>query len=164
MFIDTNTKTIFSTHSEIRNFFSGVSLPDNISDSDLASIGVKAITINMPLYNHTTQTIEAQDVQEVDGEYFIDYSINDKTAEEIEAERKASVPSQITKLQAMKQMKVIGKWETFKAFLAADEDINDEWLLSDNLNRTYPLVLGVGQLFEYDADELDTFFIEASKL
>ena len=75
-----------------------------------------------------------------------------------------AVPQVITKLQAMKQMKAIGKWAEFKAFLAADEDINDEWLLSDNLNRTYPLVLGIGQMFEFTETDLDTFFIEANKL
>lgn len=74
------------------------------------------------------------------------------------------VPQTITKIQAMKQMKVIGKWETFKTVLASDEDINDEWLLSDNLNRTYPLVLGIGQMFEFTDTDLDNFFIEASKL
>lgn len=77
---------------------------------------------------------------------------------------KKEVPQTITKLQAMKQMKVIGKWEEFKTVLANDEDVNDEWLLSDNLNSTYPLVLGIGQLFGFTDDDMDTFFIEASKL
>lgn len=74
------------------------------------------------------------------------------------------VPQTITKLQAMKQMKNIGKWEVFKVVLANDEDINDEWILSDNLNRAYPLVLRVAQLFEFSDEDMDTFFIEASKL
>lgn len=86
-----------------------------------------------------------------------DMLVSDKAVE-------VGVPQTITKLQAMKQMKVIGKWETFKTVLASDEDSNDEWLLSDNLNRTYPLVLGIGQMFEFTDTDLDNFFIEASKL
>ena len=64
----------------------------------------------------------------------------------------------------MKQMKAIGKWEAFKTVLANDEDVNDEWLLSDNLNRTYPLVLDIGQLFGFTDEDMANFFIEANKL
>ena len=74
------------------------------------------------------------------------------------------VPQTITKLQAMKQMKAIGKWEAFKTVLANDDDVNDEWVLSDNLNRTYPLVLGIGQLFGFTDADMDNFFIEADKM
>lgn len=74
------------------------------------------------------------------------------------------IPQTITKLQAMKQMKAIGKWEAFKTVLANDEDVNDEWLLSDNLNRTYPLVLDIGQLFGFTDEDMANFFIEANKL
>ncbi len=59
---------------------------------------------------------------------------------------------------------VIDKWNALKAILASDEDVNDEWVLSDNLNRTYPLVLGMAQALGISDEELDTLFIEASKL
>ena len=90
--------------------------------------------------------------------------------EEIEADKaekepqKIMVPQTITKLQAMKQMKAIGKWEAFKAILASNEDLNDEWGLSLNLDRSYPLVIGVAQLFEFTDVDMDNFFIAASKL
>ena len=74
------------------------------------------------------------------------------------------VPQTITKLQAMKQLKTIGKWEALKAILASNEDINDEWLLSDNLNRSYLLVLQMAQALNLTDEEVDTLFIEASKL
>ena len=64
----------------------------------------------------------------------------------------------------MKQLKAIDKWNTLKAILASDEDVNDEWQLSDNLNRTYPLVLGMAQALNLSDEQLDTWFIEASKL
>ena len=87
-----------------------------------------------------------------------------KKAPIVEPEIVIEIPQTITKLQAMKQMKVIGKWEAFKTIIANDEDINDEWVLSDNLNRSYPLVLSVAQLFEFSESDIDNFFIEASKL
>lgn len=74
------------------------------------------------------------------------------------------VPQTITKLQAMKQLKAIDKWNALKVVLASNEDVNDEWVLSDNLNRTYPLVLGMAQALDISDEELDTLFVEASKL
>ena len=114
----------------------------------------------------TATQVGIQDGTEIDskGNRVIKWTVRDKTAEELEAEMKASVPQTITKLQAMKQLKVIDKWNTLKAILASDEDVNDEWVLSDNLNRTYPLVLGMAQALGISDEELDTLFIEASKL
>jgi hypothetical protein len=74
------------------------------------------------------------------------------------------IPQTITKLQAMKQLKVINKWDTMKAMLAQNEEINDEWMLSDNLNRSYPLVLKMAKGMGFNDEELDIFFIEADKL
>lgn len=164
MFIDTNTKTIFSTHSEIRNFFSGVSLPNNISDSDLASLGVKTITINIPLYNHITQTIEAQDVQNVDGEYFIDYYINDKTAEEIEAERKAEVPTQITPRQCRLQLLSLGLLDEVKTMCNANREMQIWFEYSLDFQRNHPMIEAMAVQLGLTQDNIDTMFIEASKL
>ena len=74
------------------------------------------------------------------------------------------VPQTITKLQAMKLLKLMDKWTLVKAELEKNEDMNDEWLLSNELNRSYPFVLDMATLLDFSETELDQFFIEASKL
>ena len=87
-----------------------------------------------------------------------------KSVVEEEHTNNMTVPQTITKLQAKKQMEAIGKWQEFKAILKSNEDINDEWVISNDLNRSYQLVSQVAQLFNFSEEDMDNFFIEASKL
>lgn len=74
---------------------------------------------------------------------------------------KGEVPRTITKLQCMKQLKKIEKWEAFKALLEASPDANDEWILSDDINRNYPLTKQMGEALGLSEEELDDLFREA---
>lgn len=87
-----------------------------------------------------------------------------KKIDEEEHSNNIEAPQTITKLQAKKQMEAIGKWQEFKAILNSNEDINDEWVISNDLNRSYQLVSQVAQLFNFSEEDVDNFFIEASKL
>lgn len=82
-------------------------------------------------------------------------------AEEDEFIDKGEVPRTITKLQCMKQLKKIEKWEAFKALLEASPDANDEWILSDDINRNYPLTKQMGEALGLSEEELDDLFREA---
>ena len=164
MYIKNNT--LYSPY-EFLKLYSNISFPNGIIDDAFAEEqGFSKVTYGeVPTIDEATQKVVLNEVPTlISGSYVLEYSVVEKTVEEIEAYKKALVPQTITKLQAMKQLKVIDKWNTLKAILASDEDVNDEWVVSDNLNRTYPLVLGMAQALGISDEELDTLFIEASKL
>ena len=74
------------------------------------------------------------------------------------------VPSAITKVQAMKQLKALSKWTTFKTVLATNQDAQDEWDLATELQRANPFVAMLAPALNMTNAELDTMFINASKL
>ena len=74
------------------------------------------------------------------------------------------VPSAITKVQAMKQLKALSKWTTFKTVLATNQDAQDEWDLATELQRANPFVAMLTPALNMTAGDIDTLFIEASKL
>lgn len=76
----------------------------------------------------------------------------------------ASVPQSITKVQTMLQLKALGLWETFKAFLASNEDANDIWILAISVERSNSFVPIMAQVVGWDDTQTDNFFIEAVKL
>ena len=74
------------------------------------------------------------------------------------------VPSTITKVQAMKQMKFESLWVGFKTFIneEVNEEANDEWMLATELQREHEFTLAFGMVVNKTSAEIDTFFIEAS--
>lgn len=93
--------------------------------------------------------------------------IRTKTAEELAADRKAMVPHSITKIQAMKAMKLTdvyavsgtNMWTTFQAVLAANPDANDEWVLAQILERSNPFVSMLSPALNKSDDQIDELFI-----
>jgi len=73
-------------------------------------------------------------------------------------------PQTITKLQAMKQLKVLKLWSKFQNILANNADANDVWLLALNLDRKDPLVANIGKSLNLTDTDIDNLFAEASKL
>ena len=74
------------------------------------------------------------------------------------------VPSAITKVQAMKQLKALNKWITFKTVLATNQDAQDEWDLATELQRANPFVAMLAPALNMTNADIDTMFINASKL
>lgn len=75
-----------------------------------------------------------------------------------------SVPTSITKVQTMLQLKALGLWETFKAFLASNDDANDIWVLAVSVDRDNSFVPIIAQVVGWDDSQTDNFFIEGAKL
>jgi hypothetical protein len=74
------------------------------------------------------------------------------------------VPQSITRIQAMKAMKNIGIWETFKNILASDQDAQDEWDLTIELNRNSEFVLMLIPKLNLTTEKFDELFNQASLL
>lgn len=75
-----------------------------------------------------------------------------------------SVPQSITRIQAMKVMKSMGLWDTFKAVIASNQDAQDEWDLAIQLDRGNEFVTALMPVLNLTSEQLDELFIQASKL
>ena len=74
------------------------------------------------------------------------------------------VPDAISRVQAMKQLKALSKWTTFKTVLATNQDAQDEWDLATELQRSNPFVAMLAPALNMTNADIDTMFINASKL
>ena len=128
-------------------------------------------TVSIPLVDILSELTGKRVVMSGD-DYVIFETLEKVSKEKIDAalilkeqkEKELSVPSVITKLQAMKQLKAIGRWEEVKALLSSNDEINDEWILSNELNRKYPLIISMGTALGLTQEDLDNIFIQASRL
>lgn len=155
---------IFNSQQDIRNDNKDKSLPNFISDELILSLGYKIIVDNKPIYDETTQYLTDGGIQEINNIPTVVYIVNNKSQDDIEAERKALVPQSITKVQAMLQLKALGLWDTLKTFLSANEDANDIWVLAISVDRNNSFVPIIAQVVGWDEVQTDNFFMEAVKL
>lgn len=94
--------------------------------------------------------------------YPFDYVFD--TIEELDAFI-VSVPQTITKFQASKQLREMGKYQDLMTILDLDPtgDAKIDWTDAQNLNRNHELVLGLAQALGMDSNGVDDFFVEANK-
>lgn len=75
-----------------------------------------------------------------------------------------SVPQSITRIQAMKILKSMGLWETFKSVLSSNQDAQDEWDLATELQRSNEFVTQLMPVLNLTDTQLDDLFTTASTL
>lgn len=75
-----------------------------------------------------------------------------------------SMPQSITRIQAMKVMKSMGLWDTFKAVIASNQDAQDEWDLATELQRSNEFVTQLMPALNLTSEQLDAMFIQANTL
>jgi len=96
----------------------------------------------------------------------VTYEVIQKTKEELEAERKALVPFSIAKLQAMIMLTRMGIKDQVLAMV--DSSDNQEIKLyfehAATWERASPIINSFAPALGMSQDDLDTFFIEASKI
>ena len=68
----------------------------------------------------------------------------------------------ITKVQAMRQLKAMSLWETFKEVLASSQDAQDEWDLALGLDINDPFVSEISTAL--NISDIQALFNAASKL
>lgn len=135
------------TINDIRKLNTNISIPFG---SDLSFLGYDALI-------ETEMPIKEGHIAMEDG--VINNTLQWKLIPIIE-----NTPDFITKLQAMKILKERNLWESVKAILASNEEANEEWMLSSELNRHYPLIQNMAEVLSLSDDDLDDIFIKASKL
>lgn len=75
-----------------------------------------------------------------------------------------AIPQSITRIQAMKVMKSMGLWDTFKAVIASNQDAQDEWDLATELQRSNKFVAQLMPALSLTSEQLDSLFVQASSL
>ena len=79
MWINTTTDTIYNTHSDIRAAFANMSMPENLSDGLLTSLGISTITIpDKPVIDDIFQTVSAGIVEKVGNAYIQRWVVQEK--------------------------------------------------------------------------------------
>ena len=114
----------------------------------------------------TSTQVGTQEGTEIDskGNRVIKWSVRDKTAEELEAERKASVPTMLTPRQLRLQLLAIELLDEVEAMCNADRAMSIWFEYSLDFQRSHPMIEAMAVQLGLTQDDMDNFFIEAVKL
>lgn len=79
MWINTTTNVIYTTQGAIRSAFANMSMPENLSDGLLTSLGISTITIpDKPAIDDIFQTVSAGIVEKVGNAYIQRWVVQEK--------------------------------------------------------------------------------------
>lgn len=129
----------------------------------LKSFGYLPIIGSEPEYDRATHRIGNVTYAVGDNEVVKSYEVIALTPEEI---RERDVPKQITPRQIRQQLTVIGLRQTVEDLISSSTDYNlkDWWEYSQDFQRSHPILQEVGIKLGMSESDMDTFFIEASKI
>lgn len=126
--------------------------------------------LSHPIYNEATQKLVENGTVVVDGLTYKNYDVVALTQEELEANFKASVPNIITIRQAREQLIRDGLFANIETAIVSIVDLTEQaivrnyWEYSDMFERQHPTLLTLATLLGLSDTDLDTLFIDASKL
>ena len=94
------------------------------------------------------------------------YAVIDKTAEELEAERKAMIPASITPTQGRILLKQMGLLDQVNAMVenAGDPALQIYWEYSLSWDRENPYISSMANLLGMGEEDLENFYIQASAI
>ena len=92
----------------------------------------------------------------------VDEDIEMKNADDILNDDVAAM-SRVSKLDAVRAMKSLDNWKDVKAFLKANEDFEDEWYASNDLDLQDETLLAALQLLAIDVDAVKRKIIEINE-
>ena len=173
--IKVNTKTLTAIRASIPQSLQGLSADTlrnlqtelNPVPSDLKDIEFWDETDATPLYDTTTHAIDGTETitpNSEDKTVSVVKGIRAKTQEELDAERKALVPSQITPRQFRLQLLTLGLLDEVEAMCATDKAMGIWFEYSLDFQRSNEMLINAGMQLGLTEEQMDNFFIEASKL
>ena len=118
----------------------------------------------LPTYDATTHKLVENGTEVIYGLTYKHYDVVAKSAEELEADRKASVHQTITPRQLRLQLLAIELLDEVEALCSADRAMSIWFEYSLDFQRTHPMIEAMSVQLGLTQDDMDTFFIEASKL
>lgn len=122
-----------------------------------------------PAVTATQYAIKSGIKQDALGNWIYDWDIFNKTAEQIEAEFKATVPIKVTMRQARKALLLAGKLDAVNAAINAlpspDKELAKiEWEYSQDVQRNWPLVTQLTAVLGMTERQMDELFIHGATL
>lgn len=97
MWVNPITLSTYKTHSAIRAAYPNVSFPSELTEGNVADLGLLPVELVSPTYDPDTQAIEKSTPVQIDGVWTQQWVVRNLTAEEL----KARVPQEVTALQGL---------------------------------------------------------------
>lgn len=171
--IKVNTTTLEATRESIPSFLNGIygeSLAD-LSWVD-AQLGVDGFgwwqeTDITPVFDSTIYTLDGTEMLTADTEtktVKVARGIREKTQEELDAERKALVPSSIKKWRGQVILQRRNLLEQIEALVAQNPEMNIIYKNVTDFERDNTLIASIASVMGWDDAYIDDLFIEASKV
>lgn len=138
---------------------------ESLTDEQRAQFNVYNIVDVMPDPPSNCVWSESWTYQ-VDGANIIRiWSHRPKTAEELEAERKALIPASVSPRQIRQALTRFNVRTQVEAAVAAgDQDLKDWWEFATVVERNHPMVVGMATALGISEQELDAIFLAAGAL
>lgn len=162
MWIEPSTKTVFNSHSEIRSFFSNMSLPRLLDDELISSLGISVVTTeSVPNYDDTKETIEKTDPVFENDRWIIKYNIVPLSQEEqekvIESKRGKMSLSRYDLKTVLRMKELRSKTEEF-INQTTDERFIDVWNDAEKIRRNSSFMKALAEYLELTETEIDDIF------
>jgi len=118
----------------------------------------------VPSYNKDTHKLVERRFNFDGKNDIVEYIINEKTPDEIEAQRKALIPKTITPRQARLALLQATLLDEVEAMVATDKSMSIWWEYSLEVERNSEHIINAGLALGLTEEQLDNLFIEGSKL
>lgn len=168
MYYKPDTNQVFKTLNDVRNGMLYVLFPEVIDKDMLEYNGVFPVVANPPAIAEGEIARES-DIEDSDGTWTMNYSVEKMTEEEIEA-AKPPVPEKVTRRQARSALLLRGLLDQVDLVIAAIPDVSQrrlaqiEWQDASEFDRNRALVIQIGTALGLDSKGLDDVFRLAATL
>lgn len=175
--IHVNTKTLTATREPLPSNLQGLSVDTlrnlqtelNPVPSELQDIEFWDEVDTTPSYDATTHVLDGTEMLTCNAEtktVSVVRGIRAKTQEELDAERKALVPAQITPRQIRMQLTASGLRQSVEDYIheSTDYNLKDWWEYATSFDRNSTVLIDTAHALGLTDEQIDTMFIEASKL
>ena len=166
MYINKVTNELIEDNNVVL-MFANVSFPNGVLDEAfLAKQNIVKVEYEaQPVIDDFTQKVEQDKLATLEnGVYTIKYRVLPKTEDEIIEYRKSQVPQSITPLQAKLQLLKLGLLDEVEALVINDRTSQLYWEYASVVERDHKSLGLITEVLGMTEDEVDEFFITASKL
>lgn len=152
--------------SQLRVDNPGTSFPDVMPDERLADWGVFPVaSVEPPAHDPATEDLTEGTPVLIDGTWTQTWVVRALSPDEVEARRKASVPSVVTMRQARLALLAVGLLDDVEAAIAAaPQSARIEWEYATEVARDYGLVLQIAPALQLTDRQIDDLFVAAASL
>lgn len=166
MWINPNNHQVYSTHSEIRGAFKNVSFPTEMTDDDIAFVGVLPVTqAAKPEFDSLVEKVIELVPVLINGEWTQQWQVVEMNDEEKIAAYRASVPQVITIRQAKLALLQAGLFDDVEGAIAqATRTVQIEWESATEFRRDWPALLAMQPALGLTDEQIDDLFRLAATL